>query len=108
MAGRKVLAHQFFGPNNATDLWHVKKVNPLTMVHLTEKPVALATRALEYSSRRGENILDLFGGSGSTLIAAEQTGRKAYLMELDPLYCDVIVARWQQFTGQQATQEHGR
>jgi len=57
---------------------------------------------MQYSSRAGENVLDLFGGSGSTLIAAEQTGRKAFLMELDPLYCDVIVQRWQNFTGQQA------
>ena len=56
------------------------------MVHLTEKPVELAVRAMQYSSRPGENVLDLFGGSGSTLIAAEQTGRKAFLMELDPLY----------------------
>ncbi len=92
-------AHQFFGPNNATDLWHVKKVNPQSMVHLTEKPVELAVRAMQYSSRAGENVLDLFGGSGSTLIAAEQTGRKAFLMELDPLYCDVIVQRWEKFTG---------
>jgi DNA modification methylase len=95
-------AHQFFGPNNALDLWSIKKVNPQSMVHLTEKPVELATRAMEYSSRSGENVLDLFGGSGSTLIAAEQTGRKAFLMELDPLYCDVIVQRYEQFTGQKA------
>jgi DNA modification methylase len=95
-------AHQFFGPNNATDLWAIKKVNPQSMVHLTEKPVALATRAIQYSSRLGENVLDLFGGSGSTLIAAEQTGRKAFLMELDPLYSDVIVQRWEQFTGRKA------
>jgi DNA modification methylase len=95
-------AHQFFGPNNALDLWHVKKVNPQSMIHLTEKPVELATRALQYSSRPGENVLDLFGGSGSTLIAAEQTGRQAFLMELDPLYCDVIVARYEQFTGHKA------
>jgi DNA modification methylase len=95
-------AHQFFGPNNITDLWAVKKVTPTAMVHLTEKPVELAARALEYSSRPGENVLDLFGGSGSTLIAAEQTGRHAYLMELDPLYCDVIVRRWEEFTGKSA------
>jgi DNA modification methylase len=92
-------AHQFFGPNNAPDLWLIKKVSPQKMSHLTEKPVELATRAMEYSSRPGENILDLFGGSGSTLIAAEQTGRHAFLMELDPLYCDVIVSRYEQFTG---------
>jgi DNA modification methylase len=99
---REGAAHRFFGPANATDLWHVKKVNPLHMVHLTEKPVELATWAIEYSSQPGENILDLFGGSGSTLIAAEQTGRRAFLMELDPLYCDVIVQRFEQFTGQKA------
>jgi DNA modification methylase len=82
--------HQFFGPNSATDLWAVKKVNPQSMVHLTEKPVALAARAIEYSSKPGENVLDLFGGSGSTLIAAEQTGRKSYLMELRLFSCKLL------------------
>jgi len=99
---REGAAHVFLGPNNATDLWHVKKVNPNAMVHLTEKPVELAVRAMQYSSRAGENVLDLFGGSGSTLIAAEQTGRRCYVMEIDALYCDVIVQRWEQFTGQKA------
>jgi DNA modification methylase len=92
-------AHQWLGPTNATDVWSVKKVNPQSMIHLTEKPVELAVRAMQYSSRPGENVLDLFGGSGSTLIGAEQTGRKAFLMELDPPYCDVIVTRWSNFTG---------
>jgi len=91
--------HHFYGPNNATDLWHVKKVNPQNMVHLTEKPVELAVRAIQFSSKPGENVLDLFAGSGSTLIACEQTGRKAFLMELDAPYCDVIVQRWEEFTG---------
>jgi DNA modification methylase len=100
---REGAAHRFFGPANAVDVWSVKKVNPQSMVHLTEKPVELASRAIEYSSRPGENVLDLFGGSGSTLIAAEQTGRRAFLMEVDPLYVDVIVSRWQQFTGKEAT-----
>ncbi|KAA0219702.1 MAG: ParB N-terminal domain-containing protein [Phycisphaerae bacterium] len=99
---REGAAHVFLGPNNATDVWSVKKVNPQSMVHLTEKPVELALRAMQYSSRPRENVLDLFGGSGSTLIAAEQTGRRAFLMELDPLYCDVIVQRWEQFTGRKA------
>jgi DNA modification methylase len=102
---REGAAHQFFGPANATDVWSVKKVNPLSMVHLTEKPVELATRALQYSSRPGEHVLDLFGGSGSTLIAAEQAARHAFLMELDPLYCDVIVTRWERFTGQKASRQ---
>ena len=98
-------AHVYLGPNNATDLWHVKKVNPQSMIHLTEKPVELAVRAMQYSSRAGENVLDLFGGSGSTLIAAEQTGRHAFLMELDAPYCDVIVERWENFTGKKAVCE---
>ncbi len=99
---REGAAHRFFGPANVTDVWSVKKVNPQNMVHLTEKPVELAVRALQYSSRASEHVLDLFGGSGSTLIAAEQTGRRAFLMEIDALYCDVIVQRWQQFTGNKA------
>ncbi len=99
---REGAAHRFFGPNNVPDTWSVKKINPTKMVHLTEKPVELAVRAMVYSSRPGENVLDLFGGSGSTLIAAQQTARRAFLMELDPLYCDVIVQRWRSFTGQQA------
>jgi len=94
--------HKFYGPNNATDLWHVKKVNPQAMVHLTEKPVELAVRSIQYSSKLGENVLDLFGGSGSTLIGCEQTGRRAFLMELDAPYCDVIVQRWEEFTGRKA------
>jgi DNA modification methylase len=101
---REGAAHEFYGPNNAVDVWPIKKVNPQSMIHLTEKPVELATRAMEYSSRPGENVLDLFGGSGSTLIASEQTGRRAFLMELDPLYADVIVTRWEQFTGRKAEQ----
>jgi DNA modification methylase len=95
-------AHQFFGPKNATDVWPVKKVNPQSMLHLTEKPVELATRALQYSTRPGECVLDLFGGSGSTLIAAEQTGRRAFLLEIDPPYCDIIRMRWEKFTGKKA------
>ncbi len=104
---REGAAHQFFGPNNITDVWAVQKVNPQSMIHLTQKPVELAVRAIQYSSRPGENVLDLFGGSGSTLIAAEQTGRRAFLMELDAPYCDVIVQRWQNSTRRKAErQEH--
>ncbi len=99
---REGAAHQFFGPANVPDLWAVKKVTPQQMVHLTEKPVELAARAIQYSSRPGENVLDLFGGSGSTLIAAERTGRRAFLMEIDPAYCDVIVTRWENATSRKA------
>ena len=94
--------HNFYGPNNAHDLWHIKKANPQSMIHLTQKPVELAVRAIQYSSKPGENVLDLFGGSGSTLIACEQTDRKAFVMEIDPLYCDVIVQRWEKFAGRKA------
>jgi len=100
---REGAGHNFYGPTNAVDVWAVKKVNPQSMVHLTEKPVELAVRAIQYSSKPGQNVLDLFGGSGSTLIGADQTGRHAFLMELDPAYTDVIVMRWQEATGQKAT-----
>ena len=97
--------HRYFGPNNATDTWSVKKVTSSQMEHLTQKPVELAVRAIKYSSLLGENVLDLFGGSGSTLIGAEQTGRNAFLMEIDPLYADVIVDRYQRFSGKPAILE---
>jgi DNA modification methylase len=105
---REGAAHVFLGPNNAVDVWSVKKVSPNAMVHLTEKPVELAVRAMQYSSRVGENVLDLFGGSGSTLIAAEQTGRRAYLMELDPLYSDVVCQRFLKFAGVEPIRESVR
>ena len=98
--------HRFYGPNNVSDLWHVKKICPQKMIHLTEKPVELATRAISYSSKRGEHVIDLFGGSGSTLIGAQVSERRAFLMELDTAYCDVIVERWQAFTGQDAVLEN--
>jgi DNA modification methylase len=73
--------------------------------HPTMKPVELFQYQLENSTKRGDLVLDLFGGSGTTAIAAEQTSRQARLMELDPRYCDVIVKRWQEFTGKTATLE---
>ncbi len=71
------------------------------------KPVELVERAIRNSSRPGSAVLDPFGGSGTTLIAAEKSGRAARLIELDPKYVDVIVRRWEDFTGQQATREAG-
>lgn len=70
--------------------------------HPTMKPVGLFAYLMQNSSKVGDNVLDTFGGSGTTLIAAEQLGRKAYLMELDPHYCDVIIARWEKLTGREA------
>ena len=84
---------------NESDLWEVKKDH--NYVHPTQKPVALSVRAFGNHIKL-LNVLDMFGGSGSTLIGAEQTGRKAYVMELDPKYCDVIVKRWEDFTGKKA------
>ncbi len=84
---------------NESDLWEVKKDH--NYVHPTQKPVALSVRAFGNHIKL-LNVLDLFGGSGSTLIGAEQTGRKAFVMELDPKYCDVIVRRWEDFTGKKA------
>ena len=75
------------------------------MEHLTAKPVELAVRSIQYSSLQGENVLDHFGGSGSTLIGCEQTGRHGFLMEIDTLYCDLICDRFQRFTGKQAVLE---
>lgn len=74
-------------------------------MHPTVKPVALIADAIRDCSRRGEIVLDCFAGSGSTLIAAEKTGRRARLIEFDSLYCDTIVRRWEQFTGKQAVLE---
>lgn len=86
---------------NQTDIWHEKKPSKSTE-HPTMKPVKLAGKAVDASSRPGEAVLDLFGGSGTTLIACEQMGRKCRMMELDPKYCDVIVARWEKLTGKKA------
>ena len=69
------------------------------------KPVELVERALRNSSRPGDVVLDPFGGSGTTLIAAEKSGRVARVMELDPKYADVIVHRWEDFTGKKAIRE---
>jgi DNA modification methylase len=72
------------------------------------KPVELVARAIGNSSRPGDGVLDPFGGSGTTLIASEQTGRKALLMELDPLFCDVIVRRYEEFSGKKAERIGGQ
>jgi len=84
---------------NESDLWNVKKDH--NYVHPTQKPVELSVRAFS-NHITYLNVLDLFGGSGSTLIGAEKTGRNAFIMELDPKYCDVIVKRWEDFTGKKA------
>ena len=95
----------WFGDRAQSDVWYMSRGATGDYVHPTQKPVELIERAINNSSKGGDNILDLFGGSGSTLIACEKTGRINRSMELDPKYCDVIVQRWQEFTGQTATLE---
>lgn len=87
---------------NESDLWSIKKDHGY--VHPTQKPVELSVRAFGNHVKL-LNVLDLFGGSGSTLIGAEQTGRNCFMMELDPKYIDVIINRWQDYTGEKATLE---
>ena len=84
-----------------TDVWEIKRPSN-SELHPTMKPVELVERALTNSSKSKNIVLDLFGGSGTTMIACEKINRKAYIMELDPKYCDVIVKRWEDFTGKQA------
>lgn len=90
----------FCGDRSQSDVWEVDVDRE--QEHNTPKPVRLCAKAIENSSEENEKILDLFGGSGSTLIACEQTNRKCYMMEIDPYYCQVIIDRWEKFTGKEA------
>jgi DNA modification methylase len=89
--------HYWCGARDQGDVWHMNK-SGVNELHPTQKPVELMERAITNSSKRGEVVLDPFGGSGSTLIACEKTGRRARLIELDPRYVDTIVLRWEKFT----------
>ena len=90
---------------NESDLWSISR--DTNYKHPTQKPVALSKRAIENTTNKGALVLDLFGGSGSTLIAAEKSARKCYMMELDPIYVDVIIQRWENFTGKKAELTNG-
>lgn len=92
--------HSWYSDRKQTSIWKFDKER--VVGHTTPKPVALVEKALNNSSKGGDVIIDLFGGSGSTLIASEKIGRCARIMELDPIYCDVIVKRWENFTGKKA------
>ena len=96
--------------DNMNNVWHFSrpdsKEREATGGHATPKPIALCSRAIKSSSREGEIVLDLFGGSGSTLIACEQLNRVCYMAELDEKYCDVIIKRWESFTGKKAVRLH--
>lgn len=91
-----------FDSTEETDVWEIDRDNTSEYDHPTQKPVKLPARAIKNSSKPEDIVLDLFGGSGSTLIAAEQLDRKCYMMEIDPEYCEVIKQRWEDYTGKEA------
>ena len=109
---------EFYGPKNHPNVFEFPSFNSFAgrkddkgqkqdrAFHPNQKPVELVVRTVENSCKRGGIVLDLFGGSGTTLIACEKTGRKARLVELDPIYCDVIVTRWENYTGKKAERIH--
>jgi len=102
---RKGVDHFWCGGRDQGDVWFIKR--PMAnLEHPTMKPVELAERAIRNSSKSRDTILDVFGGSGTTLIACQKSGRQSRLVEMEPKYCDVIIRRWQEFTGKQAVLEN--
>ena len=98
--------HHWCGDRNQGDVWFINKPHR-NKEHPTMKPVELVERAISNSSRKGDVVLDPFAGAGSTLLAAERTGRRASVVEIDPKYADVIVRRWQSYSGQLARLDPG-
>lgn len=94
----------FCGDTTETTVWEINK-DGVNEFHPTQKPIALPSKAIK--NHKAKTVLDLFGGSGSTLIACEQLDRACYMMELDPKYVDVIIERWEKFTGQKAVLLNG-
>lgn len=99
-----VNSHKFYGGKNGMDIWRIPRTSK-NELHPTMKPVDLCVKAIEDGSQINGIVLDLFGGSGSTLIGCEKTSRHCRMMELDPKYCDVIIQRWQDYTGKHARLE---
>ena len=95
-------SHNFYGDRTQTDIWECSREIRQNYIHPTQKPVEIPSKAIINSSQNKNIVLDLFCGSGSTLIACEQLNRKCYAMEFDPHYVDVIIDRWEQFTGEKA------
>ena len=91
----------WYGPTNEKTIWEIDKEKKCDL-HPTMKPIEVVARAINNSSNKNNSVLDLFGGSGSTLITCEQLNRQCYMMELDPHYIDVIIQRWENFTGKKA------
>ena len=97
--------HKWHSDRKQTSLWKFDKESVAS--HTTPKPVALINKAINNSSKSGDLVIDFFGGSGSTIIACEKTSRHCRMMELDPKYCDVIIQRWEEFTGNKAELSNG-
>lgn len=97
-------SHKWRGDRKQSTVWEIDRPQR-NGEHPTMKPIALMEKALENSSLQGELVIDFFGGSGSTLVACEKQGRICYTMELDPKYVDVILKRWEDFTGKKAEVE---
>jgi DNA modification methylase len=97
--------HFWYGPNNESNLWEIKREATKELIHPTQKPVELFARAIRNSSVRGDIVVDLFLGSGSTLIAAESLGRRCFGIEIEENYCDAIVTRYLSFTGKEKVSE---
>ncbi len=100
--GWKEGKHEYYGDHSDYDVWEVDKLDSSKYVHPTEKPDWLVMKALKNSTKFNDNVIDLFGGSGSTLMACEKRGRNAFIMELDPRFVDVIIHRWEKYTKQKA------
>jgi DNA modification methylase len=96
--------HFFGGARNESDVWSIPKPKA-NRLHPTSKPVALSERAIRLGCRRGDRVLDAFGGSGATLVACEKSGRRGFLMELSPQYIDVTIRRWEAYAQKEATLE---
>lgn len=97
--------HVWHGPKNESTLWEVKRDVTKDLIHPTQKPVELAARAIRNSSKRDDVVIDLFGGSGFTLIAAESLARRCFCVEIEPTYCDAIVLRYFSFVGKERVSE---
>lgn len=100
--------HNWYGGRDQSDVWEEKQETHGTYLHPTMKPVALITKAINNNTVLNQSVIDLFGGSGSTLIACEKLDRRCFMMEIDEHYCDVIIKRWEDYTGKKAVKSDGR
>lgn len=106
--GKPPLASNKEGEKEYQDVWRIQRKMGRDEEHATKKPIELCERGIRHGSKYKDTVLDLFGGSGSTLIACEKNNRKCYMMELDSKYVDVIIKRWQDFTGEKAVHENNK